>query len=162
MLSQLRNYGYCFNPVTFYYCYRDESDVLDTIVAEITNTPWGERQSYVLPVTAEGAPGGAGQAFEFSFDKTFHVSPFMPMNQSYRWRFGVPGRDVAVHMENHQDGVSVFDATLVLHREPINTASLARVLLRFPASCVRVLAAIYWQALRLWLKRVPFHAHPAG
>jgi len=155
MLSQLRNYGYCFNPVTFYYCYGSNGERVDTIVAEITNTPWGERQSYVLPASGNGP-------FEFTFDKTFHVSPFMPMTQTYRWRFGVPGEDVAVHMDNFEDGVSVFDATLVLHREEISTASLARVLVRFPASCVRVLAAIYWQALRVWLKRVPFHPHPAA
>lgn len=162
MLSQLRNYGYCFNPVTFYYCYAASGDSVDTIVAEITNTPWGERQSYVLPVPPDRGAEADGRPFEFTFDKTFHVSPFMPMTQTYRWRFGVPGKDVAVHMDNFEGGVSVFDATLVLHREAISTASLARVLVRFPASCVRVLAAIYWQALRLWLKRVPFHPHPAA
>lgn len=162
MLSQLRNYGYCFNPVTFYYCYGASGDTVDTIVAEITNTPWGERQSYVLPVPADRVAQTSAAPFEFTFDKTFHVSPFMPMTQTYRWRFGVPGKDVAVHMDNVEDGASVFDATLVLHRETIATASLARVLIRFPASCVRVLAAIYWQALRLWLKRVPFHPHPAA
>ncbi|MEY4760524.1 MAG: hypothetical protein RLZZ200_380 [Pseudomonadota bacterium] len=155
MLTQLRNYGHCFNPVTFYYLYDPSGDSIDTIVAEITNTPWGERQSYVLPVNGDGP-------FEFAFDKTFHVSPFMPMRQTYRWRFGEPAQDIAVHMDNLEDGQPVFDATLVLHREAITTGALARVLLRFPASTVRVLAAIYWQALRLWLKRIPFHPHPAA
>jgi DUF1365 family protein len=86
----------------------------------------------------------------------------MPRNQSYRWRFGEPGTRLEVHMENHEGGERLFDATLALTRRPITTASLAGVLLRFPASTLRVLAAIHWQALQLWLKRVPVHDHPGA
>jgi uncharacterized protein len=159
MLAQLRNYGHCFNPVVFYYCYDLADTRLETIVAEITNTPWGERHSYVLPVAAETA---ADAALQFDLDKRFHVSPFMPMEMDYRWRFTPPGARLTVHMENRRDNERVFDATLSLSRREISGGSLAMVLLRFPLSTVRVLIAIHWQALQLWLKRVPWHAHPAA
>jgi DUF1365 family protein len=157
MLTQLRNYGHCFNPVTFYYCYDATGARIETVVAEITNTPWGERHSYVLPAPPGLAPG---DTLDFGFGKDFHVSPFMPMDLAYHWRFSAPGRRLAVHMENHRDGEAVFDATLALTRREITGTALAGVLLRFPFSTLRVLAAIYWQALRLKLKGVPFHDHP--
>jgi DUF1365 family protein len=159
MLGQLRNFGHCFNPVVFYYCYDAADTRVETIVAEITNTPWRERHSYVLPVAAGSKPG---RTMQFEIAKDFHVSPFMAMEQDYRWQFGVPGQRLAVHMENRQEGQQVFDATLNLSRRPISTRSLALVLLRFPVSTLRVLVAIHWQALRLWWKRVPFHSHPAA
>ena len=159
MLAQLRNYGHCFNPVVFYYCYDAADTRVETIVAEITNTPWRERHSYVLPVAAGSGPEAV---LQFDLDKRFHVSPFMPMEMDYRWRFTPPGARLAVHMENLRNNESVFDATLSLSRREISSGSLARVLLRFPLSTIRVLAAIHWQALCLWLKRVPVHTHPAA
>ncbi|MEO8308781.1 MAG: DUF1365 domain-containing protein [Pseudomonadota bacterium] len=157
MLSQLRNYGHCFNPVTFYYCYDASGVQVECIVAEITNTPWRQRHAYVLPVSTQLAPGAAMQ---FDLAKQFHVSPFMPLDQDYRWQFTDPGHRLAVHMENLRGTEKIFDATLDLARHPIATGALAFVLLRFPLSTVRVLVAIHWQALRLWFKRVPVHTHP--
>ena len=126
-------------------------------MAEITNTPWGERFAYVLPT----APlPDATSALHFRFAKAFHVSPFMPMDQEYAWRFTVPGRRLAVHMRNQRAGARVFDASLVLERRALTTANLTRVLARFPLITARVSAAIYWQALRLWWKGVRFHPHP--
>jgi DUF1365 family protein len=92
--------------------------------------------------------------------KVFHVSPFMPMDVDYDWRFSTPGGTLAVHMRSRRHGLDVFDATLVLRRRPITGASLARVLVRYPAMTARVVAGIYWQALRLWMKGAPFHPHP--
>lgn len=156
MLTHLRSFGHCFNPVTFYFCMAPDGARCESIVAEITNTPWNERHSYVLPVESADASG----TVEFRFGKDFHVSPFMAMQQQYRWRFTVPGRALHVHMENFEDGRHVFDATLSLQRREIGTGSLAMALVRWPASTLRVLAAIYWQALKLKLKRTPFHSHP--
>ena len=97
----------------------------------------------------------------WQFDKAFHVSPFLPMDMRYDWRFSAPSETLQVHMENWRDGAAQFDATLTLHREPITHGALARALVRFPLVTVKVSAMIYWQALRLLLKRTPFFAHPA-
>jgi hypothetical protein len=156
VLTHLRYFGLCFNPVTFYYCF-DQDDRLATIVAEITNTPWGERHAYVLRV---GDAERDGHAYVWRLRKGFHVSPFLPMDMDYEWRFDAPGDTLHVHMVNHRDAAAVFDATLALERRPLDGRTLARTLLRFPAMTFTVVVGIYWHALRLWLKRTPFFAHP--
>jgi DUF1365 family protein len=158
MLTHLRYFGYVFNPVSFYYVYDADDTRVETIVAEITNTPWKERHSYVLPQSAEAAKPGVHR---HRFAKDFHVSPFMPMAQDYDWRFSTPSETLSVHMENLQAGEKVFDATLALERQALNGANLARALLFFPLMTVQVIVGIHWQALRLWLKRTPFHIHPS-
>jgi DUF1365 family protein len=157
LLTHLRFFGYVMNPVSFYYCYDRTGTTVETIVAEITNTPWGERHAYVLAA----APGGGRAAQRFRFPKEFHVSPFMPMEQQYDWRFSAPGERLVVHMENLERRGKLFDATLALKREPLNGRSLAAALALHPWMTAKVAAGIYWQALRLFLKRAPFHAHPA-
>jgi DUF1365 family protein len=159
LLTHLRYFGYGFNPVSFYYCHAADGS-LDAIVGEVNNTPWKERHPYVLDVA--GARSATGRAtHRFRFPKAFHVSPFMGMDQEYDWRFSEPGQKLAVHMENLEGGRRLFDATLALERRPITSGSLARVLLLFPAMTVKVIAAIYWNALLLWWKRTPYHPHPA-
>ncbi len=153
LLTQIRMLGFCFNPVSFYYCY-DEQDVrVEAIVAEITNTPRKERHAY-------GLRAGADQHLHFVLRKAFHVSPFLPMDMEYDWRFSVPGERLAVHMSNLRGGRRVFDATLTLRRREISGAALAATLVRQPAASFAVVSRIYWQALKLWTKRVPFHVHP--
>lgn len=158
MLSHLRMLGHVFNPVTFYYCYQADGSTLECIVAEITNTPWKERHAYVLPVTDAQ---GNGIDLRWTFDKRFHVSPFMPMDCQYDWRFSAPGEALRVHMQVWRDGVRQFDATQSMQRQPLDGRGLARVLLRYPLMTLKVVAAIHWQALRLWLKRNPVHDHPS-
>jgi DUF1365 family protein len=165
LLTHLRFFGFSFNPVSFYYVHDATDSRVETIVAEITNTPWKERHAYVLPV---GDATRAGRrAWRFGFDKQFHVSPFLPMEMRYDWCFGAPGDGLHVHMENRALGPDgpvgepVFDATLNLRREPLTAGALAAALARFPFMSLRVVALIHWQALKLLLKRVPFHPHPS-
>ncbi|MBB3226481.1 hypothetical protein FHW69_001071 [Luteibacter sp. Sphag1AF] len=158
LLTHLRYAGLVFNPVSFYYCYAADGQTLESVVAEITNTPWRERHAYVLPVDTATRHG---RAWHWDFPKTFHVSPFMPMDCEYSWRFTAPGDDLHVHMDVIREGQRAFDATLSLHRRELDAASLARVLWRYPLMTAKVVGAIHWQAFRLWLKRNPVHDHPA-
>lgn len=155
LLTHLRTFGHVFNPVSFYYC-DDRDGRLQAILAEITNTPWGERHAYVLgePVEAEGLRR------RYRLGKSFHVSPFQPMDVDYDWRFTVPGERLVVHMDSHRSAGRLFDATLVLRRRELSDRTLAGLLFRHAGMTVRSVAWIYWQAARLWAKRIPFHPHP--
>ena len=157
MLTHLRYFGHVFNPVTFYYCFEADGSTLACVLAEITNTPWKERHSYVLPVDRSRRNG---RMLQWDFDKRFHVSPFMAMDCNYRWRLAVPDQSLHVHMDVVRHGQLQFDATLALRRHPIGAATLARVLWRYPLMTLRVVGAIHWQALLLWLKHTPVFPHP--
>lgn len=157
LLTHLRYFGYGFNPVSFYYCFDEQDENLECIVAEVNNTPWGEQHCYVLD---EASNHGGLRKKRYQFDKHFHVSPFMEMNLSYDWHFSAPQKQLMVHMRNLKDDERIFDATMVLKSRPISSATLTRVLLQYPLMTARVIIAIHYQALRLWLKKVPFYTHP--
>jgi DUF1365 family protein len=157
LLTNLSYYGYCFNPVSFYYCFDEAGENVETTVCEVTNTPWGERDLYVLPASQGRSRGRAQQ---FTDQKKLHVSPFMPMDMRYDWSFTEPRARLTVHMVNSREGERVFDASLLLDRAEISGWSLARVLTVFPFMTVKVMAAIHWEALKLWLKRCPVYVHP--
>jgi uncharacterized protein len=157
LLTHLRYIGYVFNPVSFYFCYDRSDAYVDSIVAEITNTPWGERHCYVLGPEQNRA---CGRKKRYQLDKVFHISPFIDMDVAYDWRFTEPASQLVIHMKNLQDRQPFFDATMRLERCELSASSLARVLIQYPLMTVKVIGAIHWQALRLWAKGAPFYAHP--
>jgi len=157
LLTHLRYFGFGFNPVSFYYCY-DGNDRLHSIIAEVHNTPWGEQYEYVFPVITS-YPDPEKGIYSFSNEKSFHVSPYMPMDIHYRWHVSRPEQALTVCIENLRAGEKIFEATLDLQREAINSRSLRRVLTRFPLITAKVVAAIYYEALRLWIKKIPFYPH---
>ncbi|TQV80207.1 DUF1365 domain-containing protein [Exilibacterium tricleocarpae] len=154
LLANLRYFGYIMNPITCYYCFDESGQGVETIVAEVNNTPWNQRHRYVLNCD----PGRDKQ--RLTFGKTFHVSPFQPMDTRYLWLSNCPGKTLALHMENFSGSERFFDATLTLNREEISAASLRRVLWQYPFMTGKVVGGIYWQALKLFMKRIPFYGHP--
>lgn len=157
LLTNLSYFGYCFNPVSFYFCFDERGEGIETIVAEVNNTPWGEQDTYVLPASENLA---AGHSFRFQPKKKMHVSPFMEMDESYDWCFTMPRDRLTVFMANSSNGKRTFHASLALQRTEISGSALARVLTVFPLMTLKVVAAIYFEALRLWIKGCPFYPHP--
>jgi DUF1365 family protein len=145
--------------VSFYYCFGEDGETLQTIVAEVNNTPWGERDTYVLPDSMDVGNRGVKR---FRPKKKMHVSPFMPMDVEYDWCFTDPDERLSVYMANSNAGKRMFDASINLMRTEMTGGALASVLVRFPFMTLKVMAGIYWQALRLWIKRCPLFSKQAG
>ncbi len=149
MLTQPRVLGYVFNPVSFYWCYRADGS-LACMVAELNNT-FGEQLPEVL----------RGPELRYEQRKRLHVSPFCGLDQSYEYGFSQPGDEVWARIHVRDDeGARPLTAVLYGHRRELSNRSLGAILLRYPLQPVQVSALIHFEALRLWLKRVPFHHKP--
>ena len=143
LLTHLSYFGYCFNPLSLYYCFDRDGERVETVVAEVSNTPWGERHCYVL---SEPMNPGEARARRYRTGKELHVSPFMDMDVQYEWLLTEPADDLVVRIDNSVDGARNFNATLVLQRREISGPALARVLAEYPLMSFKVIAAIHWQA----------------
>lgn len=173
LLTQFRHLGVYFSPLNLFFCYAPDGRRVDAVVAEVSNTPWNERRRYVLNARrAVNAEGGAppcssvngssvndSDAMRFRHRKDFHVSPFMGMAADYTWRMTAPGDRLNVSIRCREAGRKPFDAVMTLGRRPWNAWGIASVALRFPLANMQILAAIYWQAFRLWTKRCPYVPH---
>jgi DUF1365 family protein len=174
MLANLRTLGHVFNPVCFYYCFDADGKRVEAVVADVNSIPWGERHPYVL-----ARAGRQGTVLAHELDKVLHVSPLMAMDQTYAFRAGEPGERLSVQIESRpvqrvvrpshgqcaspdEGGAKAFDATLSLRRRELSGPLLTRMLLRYPAMSLQVVAKIYAQTLRLKLKGAPYFPHPEG
>ena len=176
LLTHLRYFGHCFNPVSFYYCFDRAGERVSAVAAEVTNTPWGERHTYVLG-DRDAAEHGSTRTLTGEHQKQLHVSPLMGMDHVYRWQVSEPAQTLSVHIASHaapapadargsrsgaRDGERYFDATLSLSRREISPRELRRALVRYPLITVRVVARIYAHALRLRMRGASYFPHPGA
>jgi len=155
LLTHLRYLGYNFNPISIYYCYT-RTGRLDTMMAEVNST-FGETHNYWL---SAGNQVPAPNSHIYRSSKAIHVSPFMPMELDYRFVLSTPGEQLVAHMDTLSDEHSSFDATLTMNREPWSAPSIRKALLRFPWVTAKVITAIHWEALKLYIKKAPVFTHP--
>ncbi|MFL5785992.1 MAG: DUF1365 domain-containing protein [Bacteriovoracaceae bacterium] len=155
MLTNISYFGFCFNPVSFYYCF-DQNENLKFIVSEVTNTPWKQRNIEVYPFR------GDNKTLQ-QHAKSFHVSPFMQMEIDYTFVLNKPEEIIHILMQNRPTGKTnvIFDSTLKLKERPITAWNVFSCFMRFPFMTFTTVAGIYWQALLLYfIKKTPFHSHP--
>ena len=157
LLTNLRYFGYCFNPVSFYYCFNEADDKVEAIMAEVTNTPWKERYAYVIEKQDQT---NNKPRLVASPKKQLHVSPFWGMDHDYDWSFSQPESNLSVYMRNFKEDKMVFDVALNLKRKVFSNNSLFKAMLRFPFITLMVVYRIHWQAFILYIKRAPFFTHP--
>ena len=169
LLTQLSYLGYTMNPVSFFYCYDPAGEKIEAVIAEVNNTPWGEQHLYVIRAEQLKSSSTIRSG---SVKKEFHVSPFFDLAMNYRMAFSAPDKTLAVKIENHsiasdppglvsKDCSKKFlDVTMKLRRRKLTGWSLNGLLIKYPAISIQVVAGIYWQAMRLYLKRIPFVPHP--
>lgn len=160
LLTHFRYFGIAMNPLSLYYCFNAD-ERLDAVVAEVSNTPWNERHWYVLDARQSDATSLRAEA-----SKAFHVSPFLGMDYDYVFTWNAPSERLRLQIVNRDSGRSesrpIFEAVLDMRRRPLDGWGLASVLVRYPWMTLRVLAGIYYQALRLWWKGTPYFPHPAS
>lgn len=168
MLVQVRCLGLYFSPANFYFCY-DKQDNCTQVLVEVSNTPWNERHYYLVPLLS--SDNHQQHSKSHVTDKNFQVSPFMDLNMAYLWRIKPPMAEsstLLIHIENHQknddlhDGSEakaqrkIFDVTMNLKKRALTRTSLWQLWCNLPVMTLKIVLAIYWQALKLLFKGIPF------
>ena len=155
MLVQVRCFGLYFSPANFYFCY-DKDDRCTQMLAEVSNTPWNERHYYLVDLLDK-----AKQVNE----KVFQVSPFMDLDMSYYWQVRAPNKEsnkLVINIENKRTNKlngkvdKLFDVNLNMEKQSLSQRNLLRVWCQLPMMTIKVVSGIYWQALKLFVKRIPF------
>ena len=146
LLGQVRCFGLYFSPVNFYFCFSKGEAIY--MLAEVHNTPWNEMHCYLVNVKNPQ-----------SQKKEFHVSPFMGMDMNYEWKIQLHNNHINIHIENWQSE-KIFDATLALQKRPLDNSAITTVLKHFPMMTLSIVKGIYWQAIKLFIKKIPYHSHP--
>lgn len=147
LLGQLRMFGLYFSPVNFYYL-QQQDGTYSHVLAEVSNTPWNQRHHYLVDLTDQK-----------DCDKAFHVSPFNPMDMQYHWNIKQPDQQLDLQLSCSKSEMH-FVAQLKMNKHELNSKSLFRVVLSIPSMTVKTVVGIYWQALKLFIKGVPYYGPP--
>lgn len=150
LLTLPRLLGYVFNPLSVYYCHRRDGR-LAAVIYEVNNT-FGDRHAYVIPVEAADADQGRVRQH---CGKALHVSPFLGLDMVYSFSGKAPGDALALAIEAADAEGPVLVAALAARREPLSDRTILLTALRLPFATLKVIVAIHWEALKLWLKGVP-------
>lgn len=161
LLCHWRYFGILFNPISLYYCFDEQGIELKYVVAEVTNTPWLQRHRYLLTPTKKTNSLDLDSSFYSNSEKSLHVSPFMPMHLFYNFNYQVPDENLTFKMAIHDDKQCVFTANLLLVKKIMTPYQLDKFILSYPWMTAKVILAIYWQALKIKAKGLPFFPHPS-
>ena len=151
LLTNLRTFGYVFNPASFYFCY-DENNKPLAIVAEVNNT-FGETKPFVLLQNGEGPE----DVFTDRQDKLFYISPFFELDLSLDFKLRMPGDRLQILIRDFRDDEMVFHAALTGKSRPLTGGNVFRSLLRYPLLTLRIIVLIHWHAFLLYMKKIPYH-----
>lgn len=149
-LGQIRGLGVFFSPVNFYFHRPQGSTQFDYMLAEVSNTPWNQRHYYLVNMDEQA-----------DTQKAFHVSPFNPIDMTYKWKVQQPNKLLRLALSCHQD-TRHFTAAIAMQKQPLNQTTLNRLMLRMPSTALFSLLGIYWQALKLFIKGTPVYGHPGN